>query len=329
MPILRVCCLIALLAAVLCAQVPVIVDTDAGSDDLMAIAFLLSRPDVKIEAITVVEGLAHVERGAVNVLRLLELAGAKNVPVYRGSPQPLERTAAFPEEWRRTSDDLPGVQLPPAARTPESRPAADFLTARLADVLHPVRILALGPLSNLGEAFQHTHKAVTELVIMGGAIRVRGNLDDGGFFKTDNTSAEWNIFHDPLAAQIVFRSGLNIRLIPLDATNRVPIDIAFLEQVARIRGPLARFVAQVFETERPLIEQKLFFAWDPLAAVALVDPAVVKTTRLAVEVRRQGRTLVIEGAAPNAAVALDADPVRFRRTFVESLRRADAASPTR
>ena len=326
---LRTCCLIALLAAVLTAQVPVIVDTDAGSDDLMAIAFLLSRPDVTIEAITVVEGLAHVDRGAVNVLRLLELAGAKHVPVYRGSAQPLERTAPFPDEWRRTSDTLAGVVLPRAARKPESQPAAAFLTARLADAQHPVRILALGPLTNLGESLPHARKAVAELVIMGGAIHVRGNLGDGGVFQTDNTSAEWNIFHDPLAADIIFRSGVNIRLIPLDATNRVPIGSAFLEQVSRIRTPLAQFVAQVLETERPLIEQQMFFAWDPLAAVALVDPAVVKTRQLAIEVRDQGRTREIEGAAPNAAVALDANPSRFRNTFVESLRRASGASPTR
>ena len=125
MPILRCCFLIVPLVACLSAQSRVIIDTDAGSDDLMAIAFLLSRKDVKIEAITVVDGLAHVRAGAANVLRLLQLAGATAVPVYAGSEQPLERTAPFPAEWRKTSDTLPGVKLPAAKRTPENRRRMD------------------------------------------------------------------------------------------------------------------------------------------------------------------------------------------------------------
>ena len=316
-----------LLAASLAAQSPVIIDTDAGSDDLMAIAFLLSRKDVKIEAITIVDGLAHVPAGAANVLRLLQLAGAIEVPVYLGAEEPLERTAPFPTEWRRTSDNLPGVKLPVAKRKPERRRATDFLVERLADPARPVSILALGPLTNLGDAFRRAPqcvRAVTELVIMGGAVGVRGNLDDGGFFKTPNTTAEWNLFHDPLAAEIVFKSGVNMRMIPLDATNKVPIDTAFLQELSRIRTPLAEVVAQILETERPLIEQKLFFAWDPLAAVALVDRAAVTTRRLAIEVLRkppeQGRTKEVSGRRPNVTVALGANPAEFKKVFLGTLR---------
>src|SRR5215471_10158823 len=89
-------------------QRALIIDTDAGSDDLMAIAFLLSRDDVHIEAITVANGLAHVRAGGTNLLRLLELSGKKNIPVYLGSEKPLRGSAAFPEEWRKLSDTLPG-----------------------------------------------------------------------------------------------------------------------------------------------------------------------------------------------------------------------------
>jgi purine nucleosidase len=328
MPILRSSILIALLAASLAAQTPVIIDTDAGTDDLMAIAFLLARKDVKIEAITVVDGLAHVPAGARNVLSLLQLSGATEVPVYPGAEEPLERTAPFPAEWRQTSDTLPGVKLPAAIRTPENRRAADFLLARLGDPTHPATILALGPLTNLGDAFRRapkSTKAITELVIMGGAVGVRGNLDDGGFFKTPNTTAEWNLFHDTLAAEIVFKSGVNMRVIPLDATNKVPIDAAFLQALSRAHTPLADVVAQILETERPLIEQKLFFAWDPLAAVALVDPSVVTTKKIAIEVLRQppqqGRTKEVSGRRPNVAVALDANPAEFERVFLGALQR--------
>src|SRR5947207_14006988 len=85
---------------------PVIVDTDAGTDDLMAIAFLLARPDIRVEAITVANGLAHVDRGAANLIRLLTLAGELDIPVYAGRPSPMSGDRVFPEAWRSTSDML-------------------------------------------------------------------------------------------------------------------------------------------------------------------------------------------------------------------------------
>src|SRR5258707_5289709 len=134
---------VVLLAAGLNAQTPVIIDTDVGNDDLLAIAFLLSRKDVTVEAITIVDGLAHVPVGAANVLRLLEAAGAARVPVYAGREAPLLRTAPFPSEWRQTADTLPGVIFPSTRRKPESVNAVDFLAARLGAADRPVRILAL------------------------------------------------------------------------------------------------------------------------------------------------------------------------------------------
>jgi inosine-uridine nucleoside N-ribohydrolase len=95
--------------------------------------------------------------------------------------------------------------------------------------------------------------------------------------------------------------------------------------LSRARRPLAQVVAQILETERPLIEQKLFFAWDPLAAVALVDPTVVTTTRIAIEILRrppeQGRTKEMSGQRPNMKVALDANTAEFKRVFLEALQR--------
>jgi pyrimidine-specific ribonucleoside hydrolase len=311
----------------LAAQVqhPILIDTDAGTDDLMAIAFLASHPGVRIEAVTVVNGLAHPDAGAKNIVRLLDLAGRKDIPVFAGRGTPLEGKAEFPADWRKISDDLPGVTLPASSRTPESQRAADYLVERLRDQARPVRILALGPLTNLAEALKREPSiapAIQELVIMGGALRVPGNLGDGGVFKTNNTTAEWNIFVDPLAARIVFRSGVPIRLIPLDATNKVPVDLGFLAKFQTgARSPLARVVAQVLESDRAFIQAGFFYAWDPLAAVALLHPAVVKATKLHVDIRQdapeQGRTIQAPGS-PNARVALDADGAAWRKLFLEA-----------
>jgi len=192
----------------------VIVDTDAGSDDLVAIAFLLSRPDIHVEAITIESGMAHVAAGGNNVLRLLALCGHADIPVFPGRETPLSGDHEFPAAWRQAADELPGITLPEAARSMEQRSASDFLLKRLLDAAHPVQVLALGPLTNLAEVFSHTPRAARtrrQLVILGGAVGVSGNLGDAGAMQTDNVSAEWNMYIDPAAAKIVFNSGAPIR----------------------------------------------------------------------------------------------------------------------
>jgi inosine-uridine nucleoside N-ribohydrolase len=242
----------------------VIIDTDADPDDLVAIAFLLSRPDIHVEAITIENGMAHVPQGGKNVLRLLALAGRKDIPVFLGKEDPLSGDQEFPEEWRRTSDELPGITLPEPTRSADPRSAVDYLLKRLSDAAHPVQVLTLGPLTNLAEVFSHTPRTARtglQLVILGGAVRVSGNLGDGGAFQTNNVAAEWNIFVDPAAAKIVFASGAPIRLVPLDATQRVPVDMALFEQFkSRANSPLASFVAQVLATNRDQIRQGFYFA---------------------------------------------------------------------
>jgi len=312
-------------AAAFAQQRPILIDTDAGSDDLMAIAFLLAQPSVRVEAITVANGLAHVDAGARNIARLTELAGLKDIPVFAGRNQPLRGNAEFPSEWRRLADQLPGVTLPVAFRPPEKRPAADFLIERLKQTSRPVRILALGPLTNLAEALERAPavaSGIDEIVIMGGAIKVPGNLGDGGVFKTANKTAEWNIFVDPLAARIVFRSGVKIRMIGLDATNTVPIDAKFVREFeGRARSPLGKFVAEVLHSDHESIEGHYFYAWDPLAAVALLHSGVVNTAPLHIDVRQdppeEGRTVEAAGS-PNARVALQADREQFLRLFLDA-----------
>ena len=303
-----------------------IIDTDAAGDDLMALAFLLSRPDIRIEAITIANGTAHVGPGGRNVLRLLELAGRRDIPVFLGRETPPSGGVEFPSEWRKTADDLPGVSLPEPTRQPATQTAADYLARRLSDPAHPVQVLALGPLTNLGEVFSRAPRAarvVRQIVFMGGAVRIPGNLGDGGYFKTQNTAAEWNIFADVSAAKVVFTCGVPLRLVPLDATQRVPIQTALLEQFeSRGKTPLAHFVGQVLAANRDSIKQGIYFAWDPLAAVALVHPTVASFKPLSIEISDKaeelGRTLEMPRRRANAVVALDADAEQFRSVFLSA-----------
>ncbi len=320
----------------------VIVDTDAGADDLMAIAFLLASPGVRIDAITVVNGVAHVKAGVQNILGLLVLAGYSEIPVYAGREHPLSGSAEFPAAWREAADKLPGVTLTRTAGVPQSEPAAQFLAKRFANPIKRVRLLALGPLTNIADALEREGatptKGVSEIVIMGGAIGVPGNLSDGGPPPNGNTSAEWNMFVDPVAAERVLSAGwdpdagastkkplaIQIRLVPLDATSKVPIDSVFLARLDReARTPLARFVAQVLGTNHSLIAQGGYFAWDPLAAVALVHPEILPTRCLAIGVAQEpheaGRTVEVPRPAPNVCVAMGADAQAFYRIFLGTL----------
>jgi inosine-uridine nucleoside N-ribohydrolase len=307
----------------------IIIDTDAGSDDFMAVSLLLSDPSVKIDAITVVNGLAHVEAGTRNMGSLLDLAGRKSVPVFPGRNGPLRGNAEFPAEWRKTSDDL-GRYVPPSPLRPSHirKRAADYLVERLRNAREPVQILALGPLTNIAEALERDHsiaRNIREVVIMGGAVHVPGNLQDGGVFHTDNSTAEWNIFIDPMAASIVFRSGVPIRLIALDATNKVKIDAEYFHKFsAKALTPLGRAVAEVLDADRESIDQGIFYAWDPLAAAAILHPSLVKTVPMHIDVQEdgtdEGRTVSV-GGQPNANVAVDADAAGFRAIFLSSFAR--------
>lgn len=326
LPLCVFVCSLLMTAPVYARQAPisVIVDTDAGPDDFMALAFLLSSARARVEAVTITTGLAHGEAGAANILRLLELAGRSDVPVYIGRATPLTGDRAFPDDWRQLSDELPGVLLPDARRTVESQPAHEFLAARLGDTTRPATVLALGGLTNLAEAFRinaGAARALERLVIMGGAIKVPGNLADGG--HADNTTAEWNFYIDPEAARRVFASGAPIRLVPLDATKKVPIDRGFQRVMQGAQRPLARMVSQVLATVEDLIEQGNFFAWDPLAAASIVDEDLLRFTRASIEVRQDapedGRTVLLPRGQANAEVALEANPRRFVDLFTRTL----------
>jgi purine nucleosidase len=216
--------------------------------------------------------------------------------------------------------------LPETGRKTEAQPASNFLAARLHQMNKPVSILATGPLTNLAAAFgqfpQGIH-CVEDLVIMGGAIRVSGNLKDGGIIYGDNTLTEWNFFADPLSAKKVLESGVRFRLIPLDATNKVPIDMAFAANFkSKAKTPLGKFAAALIEDSRVLIQAKMFYAWDPLAAVAIVNPDVVRMSSVAVEVQpngvEAGRTREMPGRPGNSRVALDADSALFQKVFLEA-----------
>ncbi|HEX7567723.1 MAG TPA: nucleoside hydrolase, partial [Anaerolineaceae bacterium] len=210
----------------------VIIDTDMARDDWMAILYLLNRPDVDVKAITVTgTGEAHCVPGVRNALRLVALAGYHPIPVACGREAPLQGNHVYPQAWRDLVDNLVGLTLPDGTNPDPGVDAVQLLTQIVQSSPEKVKILALGPLTNLAEAFQAAPGLVDNIgwiYIMGGAVHVPGNLraDVSG-----NTTAEWNIYIDPRAANIVFDSGASVTLVGLDATNHVPLTMDFYRRL--------------------------------------------------------------------------------------------------
>ena len=301
----------------------VIVETDMDASDAMALLYLLRRADVEVTAIVVDgDGEARCPRGAANALSLAALAGKPDIPVGCGRPRPLKGTHAFPKEWRDGTDNLWGL-LPQPARP--ARPSAGsgerVFRAALLSAPGGVDVLTLGPptelaavLLNGGAALSAKIRSVT---MMGGAVGVPGNIAWPPTIK--NPHAEWNFYVDPAAANAVFRSGLPITLVPLDATNDVPMNQAVAARLGR--SPSAAFVRRLIKLYAPLHEM---YFWDQLAAAVLVEPAIGRyaTKRLAVIEREgleSGRTVqAADGARVRVTIA--ADRARFERSFISTLR---------
>lgn len=250
------------------ARRTILFDTDVAGDDLVAIAFLVASPAVELAAVTVSgTGEAHCEGGVDVVLRLLERLDAPDIPVACGRETPLAGTHTFPDAWREHVDSGSGLDLPSTDRRASTSSAVELITA-LAAEHDSLTVLATGPLTNLADALLAEPALADRLgpvFVMGGALHVPGNLVCCGA-PEDNDVAEWNIYVDPHAANLVVDSGINPSFVSLDGTNQVPLRPAFGALVIEsAEGPAAQVVAELFLANPYMIDGS-FYLWDPLAA---------------------------------------------------------------
>ena len=207
------------------ARTPVVIDTDMGLDDVMAILYLLQRADVNVKAITVSgDGLVPCGPGTQHALGLIAIADAKDIPVACGRDKPLQGDHTFPRGWRDGADHLMGITWPEDDAV-SNQSAGDLIKSAIKSSPKKVALLTLGPLTNVAEALQADPNLIDNvqmITIMGGAVDVPGNVT-GVPLSAPNRTAEFNIFVDPRAANIVFKSGAPITLVPLDATNHAPL----------------------------------------------------------------------------------------------------------
>lgn len=302
------------------AKLPVLFDHDGGVDDFLSLLLLLTMPQVELLGVSITPADCYAEPALETTTKLLHLLGQPQVPVSVGQYHGVN---AFPSAWRaqpRMLNALPHLlTLPPEADQPrlDPRPSPAVLAAQLAAATQPVTVLLTGPCSTLVQALAlapELASRIGQVVWMGGAVDVPGNVRT----YNQNGSAEWNVFWDPIAAQQLLTYGLPLVLIPLDVTNQVPVNLAFLRQLARQAShPLSHLAGQFWATTVATIPtyEYTYFMWDVLATSYLAIPEAfeVETLELAIipAGASAGRTLRQPGSGHWVRVAKHVDTAAF------------------
>ena len=298
--------------------IPVVVDYNPTSSDVAALLFLLQHDVVRVDAITIPgTGESRCGPAVANTLGLLTLVGEDGIPVACGSSVPVAGDNDWPDDWRDAADELPGLSLPDGGQV-SSLSGPELLVAAVTQSPEPVKLLTLGPLTNVAEALVLDPTLVKNLdavYLMGGAVAVGGNV-----FAND--VAEWNVWIDPAAAQAVLQSGAPVVLVPLDATNDVPVTRGWVDRLAADRTtPAANAVFDLFNASPGVLEGGFYF-WDELAAAVLTDHTYVTladaTVAVVLERPEEGWTKPDPDGTP-VQVAIGADAFRFERDLLSIL----------
>lgn len=255
------------------SPVPVIYCNDGAPDDIMTLVYLLNNPNIDVKGVVLGNGEIHPKVVAPKFLSLLEDQGHGDIPVVAGfegalDPKPHE----FPMPWRQAADTLWGLVLPAPKGSVSSESGWTFIARTVKETPGTV-VLVTGPLTDLALALRSDPslaQRIEEVVVMGGAVGVPGNIH-ADWPPESNTVSEWNIWVDPKAAAEVFASGIPLTVVPMDAAGTVFVDRNYLRAIqdSGRRGPAvaAGLYWQILLQDK---ERALF--WDVTAGVAILHP---------------------------------------------------------
>lgn len=244
----------------------VILDTDPGIDDALAMLLAISIPEIVLQGVTVTGGNCPMLDGWQNARSVLSMAKRTDIPVYAGVSLPLLRPAFTAAETHGASG-LGYATLPAATHVHPSIHAVDFIIDTIMANPGEVSLVPVAPLTNIALAIRKEPRitsAVREVIIMGGAVRVDGNT---------TSLAEFNFYVDPHAAHIVMQSGMPITLVPWDITRDVMLYQSHIDQIMAIDSPLSQFIA---DATRFYLE--FHMASFGVAGCAINDPVALALT---------------------------------------------------
>ncbi len=300
----------------------IIIDTDPGQDDALAILLALASPEVDVLAITTVAGNVPQPLVTDNARALLELVGRTEIPVYRGCERPLLRPLVT-AEYVHGPTGIDGATLPHPEVATEPGHAVDLIVEACLDAGDErITLCPIGPLTNIGMAIAKEPRiagAIEEVVWMGGAFDEAGNT---------TPLAEFNAFVDPHAAHIVIDSGVPLTIFPLDVTHRALMTPDIVDRLAATDRPVARAAAGMVRYYEQYDMEKYDIPGapmhDPCVIAYLVDPSLFATRRSGVAIDHvsdatMGNTVFDPSADHEALVALDVDADRFFDLLVERI----------
>jgi len=306
----------------------IIIDTDPGQDDALAILLALASARLEVLGITAVAGNVPLDLTSRNARMVCELAGRKDIQVFAGAPHPLEKPLVTAENVHGKTG-LDGPDLPEPTMQLQPGHAVDFIVETLlSEPPGTVTLCTLGPLTNVAMALQKAPEIadrIQRFVIMG-----------GGFFEGGNITpaAEFNIFVDPPAARAVFSSSVPIVMMPLDVTHKVLTTRTRLQAIHRIGTPLAKAAVDLLEFFERYDEAKYGTdggpLHDPTVIAWLLKPELFSGRYCNVEIETgseltEGMTVVdwwqVTGRRHNALVIRDVDADKFFELLTEHLAR--------
>lgn len=267
----------------------IIIDTDPGIDDAMAIFLALQSPEVEVIGLTTIYGNVYTTVATRNALHLLEVAGRNDIPVAEGSHVTLTKgTKLRIADFVHGADGLGNQNFPPPKGKPIEISAAEFLVQQANLYPGQVTVVALGPCTNIALAIQldpNFTKNVEQIIVLGGAFSVNGNV---------NPAAEANIFGDPDAADIVFTSGADVLAVGINVTHQVVLTDADRDMMAQSDGKFAQYLCKIldvyFSYHRDSYSTKGVYLHDPTALLAAVNPSLITYTEGVARVQTSGIT---------------------------------------
>jgi purine nucleosidase len=257
---------------------PIIIDTDPGIDDALAILLALASPELDVRALVTVAGNVRLELTTRNALKLRELGKRLALPVYAGCNRPIARDLITGIVHGTTGMD--GADLPTPKGKAEVANGVDWLIETLSQAKPKSQtLLPIGPLTNIATAFKRAPgiaQALRDVVIMGGATpKIGGNI---------SPHAEFNIFVDPEAADFVFGLGLPITLVPLDLSHQMVVTMERIARIAAIPGPVGTALGGMLRFYHDGDE----YLHDPLTVAWLLKPELFSGKRAAIRVETRG-----------------------------------------
>ncbi len=305
------------------ARVPIIVDTDVDISDLTALAVLLRDPKVEVRAVTIAPtgtGVTNCGSGRRIIQYVLEEFGAGAIPFACGRADPGPDGQRFPAEWRSNADGGWGMKMPPQANGGMPPDAATLLNRIVNESPSSPTVVALGPWTNLDDAVV-TDPTVADRIAaihaMGGAIDVPGNVIVGDL--TAEHGLEWNLAADPSAVRAIFDTATPISLVPLDATEDVPVPPGLGERLAERRPAAgADLVFELLARVPTRLSGEGQQLWDELAALTLSTPDLATWEEALLSVTETGR-VTREDAGRPVRFAAAADRSAVESALVEAL----------